>query len=104
MPLYETIIRKQEKTKALNPTPVVGKFTWVANTAMLKCIHGSAPSKLKVSKESTYMKSEGQWLATINDYVPNKNVMPFGNCLKNPHQYLVPRKQSPIGHQWFHQE
>ena len=79
---YPLAERKAMKTAKLNSTPVAGKFTWVSEGAILKCKFGTAPSKLKVDMKSTYLKSEGKWLATINDYKPTKNIMPFGKCTK----------------------
>ena len=79
---YSLAERNAGKVAKLNPTPVVGSFIWVSEGATLQCKFGSAPSKLKVDMKSTYLKSEGKWLATINDYKPNKNVMPFGMCKK----------------------
>jgi hypothetical protein len=78
----QTNARRDAKKASLNSTPVSGGYTWVANGAKLKCQFGSAPSTLKVTKESTWVKSQGEWLATIDDYKPNKNVFPFGMCNK----------------------
>jgi hypothetical protein len=74
--------RRSEKKAKLNSDPVKGKFTWVANGAKLQCKFGSTISTLKVAKESTWVKSQGEWLATIDDYKPNQNVFPFGMCKK----------------------
>ena len=52
----------------------------VSNGATLKCSLGTAPSKLVVEASATYDQSEGQWLATIMQHKPNKNIKPFGSC------------------------
>ena len=53
--------------------------TAVVNGAQLKCSMGVAPSKLVVLPTGhTLVKN--QPLATVNDYKPNVNIMPFGMC------------------------
>lgn len=56
----------------------------VCNGALLNCTFGVAPSPLIVTPENKTMSIMP--LATIMDYVPLKNIMPFGMCnsLANP--------------------
>lgn len=50
----------------------------VCGGAMCACSFGAAPSVLNVLPENKTLSSMP--LATIMDYVPIKNVMPFGMC------------------------
>jgi hypothetical protein len=51
----------------------------VCNGAMLKCSMGMAPSTFVVTPEHRVMTSN-QPAANIMDYIPMKNIMPFGAC------------------------
>jgi len=57
----------------------------VVNGAMLQCSFGLAPSSMVVTPENL-TNSSNLPAATIMDYVPMKNIMPFGMCqsLANP--------------------
>lgn len=57
----------------------------VVNGAVLTCSFGMAPSTLQVLPVNR-MQAESQYAATIQDHVPNVNIMPFGMCtsLANP--------------------
>lgn len=57
----------------------------VTNGATLQCSQGTAPSTLTVLPNNN-VDGENQPAATINDYQPNVNIMPFGMCitLANP--------------------
>lgn len=57
----------------------------VVNGAQLMCTFGAAPSALTVLPEKQVM-IEGQPAATIMDFRPMVNIMPFGMCmsLANP--------------------
>lgn len=57
----------------------------VTNGAQLTCPFGVAPSNLIITPENRVMIGT-QPAATINDFVPMKNIMPFGMCntLTNP--------------------
>lgn len=52
--------------------------------AMCACSFGMAPSALMVTPENKVLTTAP--IATIMDYIPNKNVMPFGMCssMANP--------------------
>lgn len=56
----------------------------VCGGAVCTCQFGAAPSTLMVTPENKVMTSMP--LATIMDYVPLKNIMPFGMCssMANP--------------------
>ena len=51
----------------------------VVNGAMLACSFGVAPSTLTVLPVNR-VQTENQPAATIQDHVPNVNIMPFGMC------------------------
>jgi len=57
----------------------------VVDTANLKCSEGSSPSSLKVTSHATVC-SESKLVATVQDFKPNANIMPFGMCrsMSNP--------------------
>lgn len=56
----------------------------VCGGAMLSCSFGVAPSTLMVTPENKTVTAMP--IATIMDYIPLKNIMPFGMCnsLTNP--------------------
>jgi hypothetical protein len=58
----------------------------VAATAQLMCSFGVAPSALTVVPKGRPVQAGGQMAATIQDFAPNVNIMPFGMCttLSNP--------------------
>lgn len=51
----------------------------VVNLATLTCIFGAAPSTLIVTPENRVI-SGTQPAATIMDFIPMKNILPFGMC------------------------
>jgi hypothetical protein len=51
----------------------------VVHGAVLKCLFGLAPSTLVVTPEKNVL-SGGPPAANIMDFVPMKNIMPFGMC------------------------
>lgn len=57
----------------------------VANTATIQCSFGAAPGTLMITPDNAVL-SGVMPLATIMDYVPMKNIMPFGVCssMANP--------------------
>jgi len=48
--------------------------------AQLKCTFGLAPSSLIVVPQGQPVMMEGKFAATIMDFVPMKNIPPFGMC------------------------
>ncbi|MGE0138374.1 MAG: DUF4280 domain-containing protein [Ilumatobacteraceae bacterium] len=58
----------------------------VAATAQLMCTFGAAPSALTVVPKGRPVQAGGQIAATVQDFAPNTNIMPFGMCttLSNP--------------------
>lgn len=57
----------------------------VIGGAQIKCSMGNAPSNLVVAA-AKQTNGENQGVATVQDHVPNKNIMAFGQCrsLANP--------------------
>ena len=57
----------------------------VVESAKLKCSFGDSSSDLTVTS-NTDVSSEGKKAATVLDFMPNANIMPFGNCssIANP--------------------
>jgi hypothetical protein len=51
----------------------------VCMSAMIQCSFGVAPSTLTITPENRVNTSNNP-AATIMDYVPMKNIMPFGMC------------------------
>jgi len=51
----------------------------VCMSAMIQCSFGIAPSTLTITPENRVNTSNNP-AATIMDYVPMKNIMPFGMC------------------------
>jgi len=51
----------------------------VCNGAMIQCSFGVAPSTLTITPEGRVNTSNNP-LATVMDYIPMKNIMPFGMC------------------------
>ena len=64
----------------------VGMGLQVAGTAQLMCSFGVAPSVLTVVPKGKPVQAGGQMAATVQDFAPNVNIMPFGMCmtLSNP--------------------
>ena len=58
----------------------------VVATAQLMCSFGVAPSALTVVPKGKPVQAGGMMAATIQDFAPNVNIMPFGMCmtLSNP--------------------
>ena len=58
----------------------------VSGTAQLTCSFGVAPSVLTVVPKGRPVQAGGQVAATVQDFAPNVNIMPFGMCttLSNP--------------------
>src|SRR6188768_1968856 len=58
----------------------------VVGTAQLMCSFGVAPSVLTVVPKGKPVQAGGQMAATVQDFAPNVNIMPFGMCttLSNP--------------------
>ncbi|RMH08428.1 MAG: DUF4280 domain-containing protein [Nitrospirae bacterium] len=51
----------------------------VSSGAQLRCTFGTAPSQLVVTPDKR-VDSEKRPVATVMDFVPQKNIMPFGMC------------------------
>jgi len=68
----------------------------VCNGAMLKCSMGMAPSTFIVTPEHKVMTSS-QPAANIMDYVPMKNIMPFGMCKSPANPQVAAATASAMG-------
>ena len=52
----------------------------VVATAQLMCSFGVAPAVLSVIPKGLPVQAGGQMAATIQDFMPNANIPPFGMC------------------------
>ena len=52
----------------------------VAMSAQLMCMYGAAPSALMVIPKGAPVNMENKFAATIMDFVPMVNILPFGIC------------------------
>jgi uncharacterized protein DUF4280 len=68
----------------------------VCNGAMLKCSMGMAPSTFMVTPEHM-VQSGSQPAANINDYIPMKNIMPFGMCQSPSNPTVAAATASAMG-------
>lgn len=53
----------------------------VVGTAMLQCSFGAAPSTLVPLPKGVPVTGEGKPAATVMDFVPGVNLLPFGMCM-----------------------
>ena len=68
----------------------------VVNTATLMCSFGVAPSTLIVTPENRVL-SGSQPAANIMDFVPMKNIMPFGMCLSLANPMVAAATSAALG-------
>ena len=68
----------------------------VCNSALLQCSFGAAPSTLIVTPENKTVTS-GMPVATIMDYVPMKNIMPFGMCNSTANPQVIAATAAKLG-------
>jgi hypothetical protein len=68
----------------------------VVNTAMLQCSFGVAPSTLMVTPENRVL-SGFQPAATIMDFIPMKNIMPFGMCITPSNPMVAAATAAALG-------
>ena len=53
----------------------------VVGTAQLMCTFGTTPSALTAMAKGSAVQAGGQIAATVQDFIPNANIMPFGMCM-----------------------
>lgn len=68
----------------------------VVNGAQLACSFGAAPSRLVVLP-ARMVSIENQPAATIMDYVPMTNIMPFGMCQSPSNPQVIAATAAALG-------
>ena len=68
----------------------------VVNGAVLACSFGAAPSTLTVLPVNRVL-TENQPAATIQDHVPNVNIMPFGMCITPTNPQVAAATAAALG-------
>lgn len=68
----------------------------VVNLATLACIFGAAPSTLMVTPEKRVL-SGTQPAANIMDFIPMKNIMPFGMCMTPSNPMVAAATSAAMG-------
>ena len=68
----------------------------VVNGALLVCPFGMMPSTLVVTPEKRVLSSS-QPAATIMDFVPMKNIMPFGMCMSPANPQVAAATAAAMG-------
>ena len=69
----------------------------VAGTAQLMCSFGVAPSVLTVVPKGRPVQAGGQMAATIQDFAPNVNIMPFGMCMTPSNPQVAAATAAALG-------
>lgn len=64
--------------------------------AICACSFGMTPSSLVVTPENRVMTG-GMPLATIMDYVPMKNILPFGMCVSTANPQVIAATAAALG-------
>ena len=68
----------------------------VVNTAVTMCSFGLAPGTLVITPENCTLSSN-QPAATIMDFIPMKNIMPFGMCMSPGNPAFVAATSAALG-------
>lgn len=68
----------------------------VVNGAVLMCSFGVAPSSLVVTPENRTLSSN-QPAATVMDFIPMKNIMPFGMCITPSNPQVAAATSAALG-------
>jgi hypothetical protein len=68
----------------------------VVNSAQLTCSFGSSPSNLVVAPP-TRVEAGYQQKATVQHYVPNMNIMPFGMCASPSNPQVAAATSAAMG-------
>jgi hypothetical protein len=69
----------------------------VVGTAQLMCSFGVAPSALTVVPKGRPVQASGQFAATIQDFAPNVNIMPFGMCTTPSNPQVAAATSAALG-------
>lgn len=69
----------------------------VVATAQIMCSFGVAPSVLTVVPKGLPVQAGGQMAATIQDFVPNMNIMPFGMCTTPSNPQVAAATSAALG-------
>jgi uncharacterized Zn-binding protein involved in type VI secretion len=69
----------------------------VVGTAQVMCTFGVAPSALTIVPKGRPVQASGQMLATIQDFVPNMNIMPFGMCTTPSNPQVAAATSAALG-------
>ncbi len=65
--------------------------------AQLQCAFGAAPSTLIVVPQGQPVQMEGKFAATIMDFVPIKNIAPFGMCMSPTNPQFIAATAAALG-------
>lgn len=68
----------------------------VVKGAILKCSFGSAPSSLMVIPKEMPVEVGGQPAATIMDFAPIANILPFGMCNSPANPMVIAAMLTPM--------
>jgi hypothetical protein len=69
----------------------------VVGTAHVMCSFGVAPSALTVVPKGKPVQAGGQMAATIQDFAPNVNIMPFGMCISMSNPQVAAATSAAMG-------
>jgi hypothetical protein len=69
----------------------------VVGTAQIMCSFGVAPSALTVVPKGKPVQAGGQMAATIQDFAPNVNIMPFGMCISMSNPQVAAATSAAMG-------
>ena len=69
----------------------------VVATAQLMCSFGVAPAVLSVIPKGLPVQAGGQLAATIQDYMPNANIPPFGMCTTPSNPQVAAATSAALG-------
>ena len=69
----------------------------VVATAQLMCTFGVAPSALTVVPKGLPVQAGGMMAATIQDFAPMVNIMPFGMCMSPSNPQVAAATAAALG-------
>src|ERR1700741_914660 len=69
----------------------------VVATAQLMCSFGVAPAVLSVIPKGLPVQAGGQMAATIQDFMPNANIPPFGMCTTPSNPQVAAATSAALG-------
>jgi uncharacterized Zn-binding protein involved in type VI secretion len=71
--------------------------TQIVATAQLMCTFGVAPSALTVIPKGKPVQAGGQMAATVQDFMPMANIMPFGMCISPSNPQVAAATAAALG-------